>query len=392
MLITSKLLRFECLKRARDGYRTLHRKKEKELFLDYWMNFLGYKSRKHLIKLLRPKKPSQRQEHAKRGRPSQLMDEDIVLLKKLWFACDQPCGKRLVAMLPEWIVYWKGEHGLIDHDSKQRILSLSSASLDRKLASVKISHSQRARYGSLQGLKSSIPIIDTTRAITHCGELCADTVAHGGSSMRGSFAWTLTVTDTLTQWTENRAVWNKSQAAVCQAFEYIFEEIPFPIISINTDNGSEFINHHLQHYWKEKHHHARITRSRPYHKNDNARAEQKNLTRVRELIGYDRLDELECVSLLNNIYENANLLHNYFTANMRVIKKTREGSKIIKQYDKAQTPYTRLMHVMENQKEKQQLVEQKNRLNPLQLRRKIDASLQKLYRWIEMSKQDEEND
>lgn len=210
--------------------------------------------------------------------------------------------------------------------------------------------------------------------------------------MRGSFAWTLTVTATLTQWTENRAVWNKSQAAVCLAFEYIFAEIHFPIISINTDNGSEFINHHLQHYWKEKHYRTRITHSRPYHKKDNARAEQKNLTRVRELIEYDRLDELECISLLNNIYENANLLHNYFTANMRVIKKTREGSKIIKKYDKAQTPYTRLMQVMENQEEKQQLVEQKNRLNPLQLRRKIDASLKELYRWIEMKKQDKEND
>lgn len=90
MLITSKLLCLECLKRARDGYRSLHRKKEKELFLDYWMDFLGYKSRKHLIKLLQPKKPNQRQEHAKRGRPSKLMDEEIALLKKLWFACDQP--------------------------------------------------------------------------------------------------------------------------------------------------------------------------------------------------------------------------------------------------------------------------------------------------------------
>ncbi|MEE1147384.1 MAG: transposase family protein, partial [Bacteroidaceae bacterium] len=185
---------------------------------------------------------------------------------------DQPCGKRLHPMLPTWLqAYSKRQE--IDEASKRRILSVSPATLDRVLRDCKVDEIHKANKQTISALKQSIPIIDTTRKIDVAGHLYADTVAHCGDSIRGNFVWTLTVTDDLTLWTLNRAIWNKGQDATCTAFLYLLREMPFMVRSINTDNGSEFINYHLQRMLKERYKRCKLTRSRPYKKNDNARAE-----------------------------------------------------------------------------------------------------------------------
>ena len=166
------------------------------------------------------------------------------------------------------------------------------------------------------------------------------------------------MTDDLTLWTNNRAIWNKGQEATCAAFLYLLREMPFIIRSINTDNGSEFINYHLQRMLREKHKKCRLTRSRPYKKNDNARAEERNRHKVRELIGYERIGMEECVYLLNQVYRYHNLLTNFFVAGTRLLSKQKNPvtGKTQKRYDRARTPYERVLEHMKEGRRKQKLM------------------------------------
>ncbi len=166
-------------------------------------------------------------------------------------------------MLPTWLKAYSKRYK-IDEESQGRILSVSPATLDRVLRDCKVDDLHKANKQTISALKQSIPIIDTTRKIDVAGHLYADTVTHCGDSIRGNFVWTLT--DDLTLWTLNRAIWNKGQDATCTAFLYLLREMPFMVRSINTDNGSEFINYHLQRMLKEKYKRYRLTRSRPYKK------------------------------------------------------------------------------------------------------------------------------
>ena len=172
---------------------------------------------------------------------------------------------------------------------------------------------------------------------------------------------------------------NKGQYETRRALDYLFRRLPLMVRGLHTDNGSELINHHLQRYLKEKHKRCEVTRSRPMHKNDNARAEEKNRHKVRELIGYDRLENDVCVRLLNTIYRASNELNNHFTACLRLMSKRREGVKVIKFYDKARTPCQRVMEVMKEGKRKESLKRHHESLNPFVLKEQIENGLRKLY-------------
>lgn len=310
----SKQAIIELLNSNAAKYRKTHSRKAKGELLKQLMELTGYKSSKSIIRYYSRTRKRKRVE--KRGRLPKLPPCDIALIKSIWLKYDQPCGKRLHPMLPTWLqAYSKRQE--IDEASKRRILSVSPATLDRVLRDCKVDDLHKANKQTISALKQSIPIIDTTRKIDVAGYLYADTVAHCGDSIRGNFVWTLTVTDDLTLWTLNRAIWNKGQDATCTAFLYLLREMPFMVRSINTDNGSEFINHHLQRMLKEKYKRCKLTRSRPYKKNDNARAEERNRHKVRELIGYERIDNEQCEFLLNQVYRYHNLLTNFFIASTR---------------------------------------------------------------------------
>ena len=283
-------------------------------------------------------------------------------------------------MLPTWLHAYSKRHK-IDEESQRRILSVSPATLDRVLRDCKVDGIHKANKQTISALKQSIPIIDTTRKIDVAGHLYADTVAHCGDSIRGNFVWTLTVTDDLTLWTLNRAIWNKGQDATCSAFLYLLREMPFMVRSINTDNGSEFINHHLQRMLKEKYKRCKLTRSRPYKKNDNARAEERNRHKVRELIGYERIDNEQCVFLLNQVYRYHNLLTNFFIASTRLVSKQRNPAtgKTKKKYDKARTPYERVLEQMKDGVRKRNLIAMRESLDPIELEENIQKSLKRLF-------------
>ena len=168
-------------------------------------------------------------------------------------------------------------------------------------------------------------------------------MAHCGDSTAGDHVWSLTFTDVLTQWTENRACFNKGQHAVCQRVAAVEAELPFPILGFDCDNGSEFLNHHLVAYFHARPRKVAFTRSRPYRKNDNARVEQKNWTHVRQLVGYGRLGDPRQAEMLDALYRQLwNPWRNFFCPAMRLIEKRREGSRILRRYDRPQTPFERL--------------------------------------------------
>ena len=359
-------------------YRKAHSRKAKSELLKQLMELTGYKSSKSIIRYYSRIRKRKRVE--KRGRLPKLQLNDIELIKTIWLKSDQPCGKRLHPMLPTWLKAFSKRHE-IDEESQRRVLSVSPATLDRVLRGFKVDDIHKDNKQTISALKQSIPIIDTTRKIDIPGHLYADTVAHCGDSTRGSFVWTLTVTDDLTLWTQNRAIWNKGQEATCAAFLYLLREMPFMVRSINTDNGSEFINYHLQRMLKERYKRCKLTRSRPYKKNDNARAEERNRHKVRELIGYERIDNEQCVFLLNQVYRYHNLLTNFFIASTRLVSKQRNPvtGKTKKKYDKARTPYERVMEQMKDGARKRNLVSLKESLDPIELQENIQKSLKKLF-------------
>ena len=374
----SKQATIELLNSNAAKYRKTHSRKAKGGLLKQLMELTGYKSPKSIIRYF--SRTRKRKQVEKRGRLPKLQPCDIELLKSIWLKSDQPCGKRLHPMLPTWLPAYSKRHK-IDEESQGRILSVSPATLDRVLRDCKVDDIHKSNKQTISALKQSIPIIDTTRKIDIAGHLYADTVAHCGDSTRGNFAWTLTVTDDLTLWTLNRAIWNKGQEATCAAFLYLLREMPFMIRSINTDNGSEFINYHLQRMLKEKYKRCKLTRSRPYKKNDNARAEERNRHKVRELIGYERIDNEQCVFLLNQVYRYHNQLTNFFITSTRLISKQRNPvtGKTRKKYDKARTPYERVMEQMKDGTRKRNLIAMRESLDPIELQENIQKSLKKLF-------------
>jgi len=207
-------------------------------------------------------------------------------------------------------------------------------------------------------------------------------VAHCGDSLFGMFAYTVNFTDIATGWTEQRAVWGKGEKGVLEQIKDIEKMIPFPLLGFDSDNGSEFLNYHLQRHFTDRKQPINFTRSRAYHKNDNAHIEQKNWTHVRQWLGYQRLDNPKVVPLMNNLYRNEwRLFHNFFLPSVKLIEKERSGSNTIKKHDKPKTPYQRIMesqYIPKNTKDA--LTKQLELLNPFELRNIMEIKLKKITR------------
>ena len=260
------------------------------------------------------------------------------------------------------------------------LLRISAATIDRMLTPERRKHELRGRSGTKPGtlLKKQIPIRtfaewDDQRP----GFAEIDLVGHDGGVAAGDYCQTLDLTDIATTWTETEAVPNKAQTWVFEALKNLRKNLPFPLLGIDSDNGSEFINKHLAAYCKlEK---LSFTRSRPYRKNDNCFVEQKNYSVVRRAVGYQRYDSPAQLQLLNEIYATLRLYTNFFQPTMKLQFKQRVGSKVTKRYDRAQTPYQRVLaspHIAEAKKE---LLRVKYAtLNPAALKRKITRLQERL--------------
>jgi hypothetical protein len=298
------------------------------------------------------------------------------------------CSKKLKAALPIWLPFYESEYGSLLEDVKTKLLTISPATIDRLLKPNKIKYKRKGLCGTKPGslLKNQIPIRTDNWDIKTPGFCEADTVAHCGNSLSGDFVWSLTLTDIFSTWTENRAVWGKGSQGVLEQIKDVEKKLPFKLLGFDCDNGTEFLNYHLMRYFSDrpKTKMVQFSRSRPYHKNDNAHVEQKNWTHVRQLFGYDRFDDKAMVALMNNLYRNEySLLQNYFCPNMKLVSKERINSKYRKKYDTPQTPCQRLLasdHIPSETKQKLSIVY--GSLNPFVLRKNIEAKLKRIFKLI----------
>ena len=196
----------------------------------------------------------------------------------------------------------------------------------------------RTKPGTL--LKHQVPLRTDRWDVTEPGYTEADLVAHSGDRADGDFAHTVNQTDIVTTWVETQAVLGKSQVRVQQALEAMRQRLPFALLGIDTDNGSEFLNAHLVQYCRGLD--IQFTRGRPYKKDDNAHIEQKNWTHVRKIVGYERYDTEAAVTALNTLYAELRLLQNLFLPTVKLVRKERVGARVRRLYDTPQTPLDRV--------------------------------------------------
>jgi len=357
------------------------RKKEKQKILDELVELTGY-NRCYARRVLRNHRwPPRGQGHRisgkrQRSRSGKQYDEKVlVALRRIWLILDFICGKRLVAIMPEVLrrLEYFGELQ-VDARTREKLLKISAATIDRVLAGDRRKHQLRGRARTKPGtlLKHQIPL----RTFSEWNEqrpgfVEIDLVSHDGGVAAGEYLYTLDMTDVYSGWTEVQAIQNKAQVWVFAALKELRAQLPFALRGIDSDNGSEFINDQLLRYCQQER--ITFTRSRPYRKNDNCFVEQKNYTMVRRHVGYQRLAGTEQLALVNELYGCLRLYANYFQPVMKLKRKERHGSQVKKTYHPAQTPYQRLRAAKHLPAAgKRQLAQQYAQLNPAELKRNIE--------------------
>ena len=354
---------------------------DKRRILDEFVATTGY-HRKYALALLNHP-PVPRRVSIRRPRATTYTPVVQRRLVQLWEIAGRICSKRLVPGLPALIDALE-RHGELTLDTETRalLLALSPATADRLLAPTRRAALPHGRTTTKPGslLKHQIPIRTFADWDDACpGFLEIDLVGHGGESTSGEYLHSLVLTDIATQWTECVALPNRGEAAVCTAIADVRERIPVPILGLDSDNGGEFINHLLVRYCAREA--ITFTRCRPYKKNDQCHVEQKNYTLVRQVVGYDRYEGREAYGALQQLYTPLRLYTNFFQPSVQLAEKTRDGAKVRKRYDDAQTPYQRLLTSPEVKAVvKVRLRAEYQTLNPAALRREIEAAQEVLWR------------
>ena len=372
-------------KELRDRYQRAS-KKEKTMMLDEFIRLTGY-NRSYAARALRIKRilgylniAGKRIKYIAdkrkiKRKKKKIYDQDVlVALKEIWKICDYICSKRLAPFLSEIIpVLERWGEIKLNLKVREKLFKISAATIDRLLSDTRKRYRIKGRSTTRPGtlLKKSIPIrtfADWDEKVPGFFEV--DLVSHDGGATRGDFNQSLNFTDISTGWEEMIAVKNKAQVWVFVGIKNIKERLPFSMLGIDSDNGAEFINAHLIRYCEE--HKITFTRSRPYRKNDSCFVEQKNWSVIRRAVGYGRYDTDKELNTLNKLYGYLRLYVNFFQPVRKLIKKERIGSKVIKRYDEAKTPYRRVLASPGIEEEiKVKLKNQYAMLNPAELKRKI---------------------
>lgn len=357
-------LRRHYLRAGRDYKRSL---------INQAQELLGY-HRKAAIRALRhePKPPAA--PALILGRPREYHPATLLpILKPIWFAAFQPCGSRLVALLPEWIPAYEADQRRLDADVRECLLAVSARTLDRLLAPLRVSLRRRGgtRPGNL--LRQSIAIRGEWTE-EGPGWLELDTVALCGGTLDDRHLWMLDAVDIRTDWTEQRALENRGQHSTLTQLQDLEASLPFALLGVDSDSGGEFINHHVVAWTGQRPKPILFTRSRPYQKNDNAHVEQRNWTHVRQQFGYDRYDNPPVVPLINARCKGSlGQRQNHFLPTQKLEKKIRRDGRTTRVYGAAQTPLARVLAAAQVSEEKKtELKALHARLNPFQLSRAIE--------------------
>lgn len=357
--------------------RYLQRNREgKTRMLDELCEDYAY-DRKYAIKLLGGDLPPP----SGRIHPGPLPRYEVIepVVRYIWLKAEQPCGKRLVPIVRQWLPFYERRFGGLSGRQRRLLGQASAATLDRLLAPARAEHPGGGRCGTKPGglLKSEIPIRTGTWDLSRPGYLEADSVAHCGESLAGSFVWSVTYTDIFSGWTEGGAVWNKGATGVLAATREMEGRLPFPLVGFDTDNGGEFLNYHLRDYLTLRKTAVAFTRSRPYHSDDNAHVEQKNWTWARQLLGYGRLENPQLVEPISALYREVWApWQNFFLPCLKLAQKWREGSHWRKRYEPPRTAYERLCAPgILPLKERRQLRERYASLDPFDLKDQVEQRL-----------------
>jgi hypothetical protein len=347
--------------------------------LDEFCQVCGY-NRKYAIRLLNGPAPQKPEVKTPKGRRPTYGLKVIISLTAIWEAAGYPCSARLKALLPLWLP-WASKRLAISAQIQNQLLSISPATIDRRLR-VKKRQLKKRLYGRTKPgtlLKHHIPIKTDSWDVSTAGFTETDLVSHSGNSEKGEFIHSLNVTDIHTTWVESRAVMGKGQAGVLEAMKEIEQALPFKLLGIDSDNGSEFINYHLKAFCDQKQ--IQFTRGRPYKKDDNAHIEQKNWTHVRKIFGYLRYDSFAVQQAMNDLYRSElRTLQNLFLPSMKLIGKSRVGSKLKRRYDEPQTPLERVAACPGADPLKvKELLKLRDTTDPFALTKTIDQKLERIY-------------
>lgn len=300
----------------------------------------------------------------------------------LWLKMGRICARRMKAALPEWLpMYIEAD---IPKSVKNELYAMGTSTMDRILKPIRAQLKRQRNSGTRRSPHISIiPLRPLGENITEPGHIEVDTVAHHGDSMSGTFAWTVTMTDLYSGWTCARAVLGKAAKDVVDAISEMEKYFPFPIKSIRSDCGTEFINETMIDRFKNRlEEKIDLYRSRPYKKNDNAHVEQKNNVFVRELFGYTRIESPAVIERMNRIYKDHwQDLHNYYLPQTQTLEKKRVGAKIKRILSKPITPCERLIASHQvSEAVKGKLMEEKMQINPWTLKTELRLAMSKLWR------------
>jgi hypothetical protein len=376
----SKQTKDEVLSKLRRRYLSAWREHKRKL-IDEAVALLGY-HRKAAIRALRKAPEPVRSLGIVTGRPRKYDTHKLrPILRVIWSAANYPCGRRLAGMMDDWLASYEADQKSVSASVREQLVTASPRTLDRLLQPLRVQSRRpgRTRPGSL--LRQQIPIRGSVWEDNKPGWLEVDTVALCGGNIAGDYVWMLDAVDYATTWVSTRAMWNRGQEGTLSALADLEQNLPFPLLGLDSDNGGEFLNYHVLAWLQKRPRPVFMTRSRPYKKDDNAHIEQKNWTHVRQWFGYERHDNREVVERLNALSRGPlNQMLNFFHASLKLEKKERtDTGKMRRTYPKAQTPLQRVLASPEIAESAKALLRaEKTRLNAFALKREVDQQLREI--------------
>jgi hypothetical protein len=309
-------------------------------------------------------------------------------LRVIYESLDYICAERLTPSLG-WMAKHLAKHGELEAPSEllEKLEQISISTVERRLCRIRQDQPRLPRKKPRPRNKrlKDIPMLRLPWDLGEPGHFEADLVHHSGPSTSGEYVYTLQMVDVATGWSERRAVLGRSYRVIQAAFRSILAHLPFPVLQIHPDNGGEFFGDHMIRFWENEVQGVTLSRSRPYHKNDNPRIEQKNSTLVRAYLGHDRLDSVCQVVALNKLYDKMGIYYNLFQPVMHLVEKefipqNGQPARIRRRHDRAQTPFQRLCQTNAILSEhSEQLCALRDSINPRLLRREIYDDLAHLF-------------
>lgn len=356
-------------------------KQSKSRILNEVCEVCGY-HRKYAIRRISQWRANQGQaQPRKRRRRGKLYPPEVMrIIEKVWETAGYPWSVRLKEILRLWLPWIRRRFGLREAQ-EAKLLAVSPSTIDRTLRDKK-RQLRRRIYGRTKPgtlLRHRIEVRCEHWDVKVPGYLELDLVSHSGSCAEGEFIYTLNLTDIASTWDESCSVMGKGEESVIEALQEITEALPFPVLGIDSDNGSEFINWHLKAYCDARD--FQFTRSRPYKKDDNAHIEQKNWTHVRKLIGWDRYDSPQALKAMNDLFRHELRLYmNLFQPSVKLVQAICKGSRRTRHYDHPQTPLDRLLNLKAgNAQQLEELSRLRRQTDPFELAARVQEKLEAIW-------------